>query len=860
MEKMSSVMFLRTHISSLLFDSALRQKFTRGKVFKKGYYFFMSSINSEFNSEFNITEQAINAFDRSRLSCTILNLLNGDNEDFCFIEDGVNPEKGDIRDSFVNALSKGFSCNLSDKHENLLANRESILFDYGSCNIETVNVSEYFNDFKTSVERVKKILNRASLSDVANSFFNLSRNVIFRPQNRNLFDSHFRKSRILENLIRPAETEKLNNCFIYKVSDPFVAASLVRIADNIQYCIEKKLIENESKELYALRSVLFSRLAERAFDRYFHVKGETFRVSLNRHLDMLIAHPYDDLSSVEEVKPIRLFEKIKLFISEHILNSVVKDDSASEEAKQYKECKVFIIGHTEACGEDGEERELRDLMRALLNWYSDVEKTPLRLTIENIVHHHDYMATYNRGFSDASSSDGSAPKIFSEILRDNRAECILRSVDYNAKLAFNTLYLQEIIQKNDIVFILDCPWLTQEDLDIKKIGSLQYFCDEISGIETVTASNPRIDSYKQTIMDRLSSQYNRIMSTNTFDAGEICRVLKDHILDRIRIALKNPENVTINGSDNSREFNHKAVYLFTSETVGIQYSSYASYPLQRKEKYESKDFVIYQFCNYKVKPLPNVVSPDKAAFRIGLWSIIKYISIGYAYVQLRDIINECADSKLEPDCYFEVYRNIFVMLNTEVDDDSRMKVHVSVKFSSKVREIIGNEYGTSKLYNHIMSLIRALYSKVLFSNANEVGDMYMKTGFSMNLYSCADDVRKMYFWHKYRMACEKNDFSKFGLEFGTETVFSRNVELADAEYDDKIAHFQDKRIYDMIMKQLECNDSLTLGQKCALRESEQYYQYESSDCDIIKRYLTALQDVCQNTNLAHNGKNAIQEI
>lgn len=796
---------------------------------------------SEFGKQ-NVSDA--NGYDRSTLINELDKFFENSQTD---IQNGTVflPEDGQEKTHFLNLY---FAC--KDKLESLKQLR-IIDRNEGFC-----DVSKYISNLLLARKYIQRQLDSeiwfdfdVSL-DYVNTFLELSKEIVFNSENDHLYNTSFRKSKFLQDLILfGSKYERKNDSYIFSFYNPFAQECLRRIFNNINMFL--KLVPRQDSLLFLLKKQLLLRCAENSFIRFISCDRETHRVSLNRHNSQLLSWPYQKLSSVEEIKPIRLFEKIV----SHISNNIDLDSS------EYI-VKICIVGHTE-CSENQKEKELCDLMSAVLGWYDRfcldvVNKPSLFIEFHNYVNENDWPNSNEyRNFN--NKVDGTKCFDFKLESRDGTAKCVVYAVDYSDYFALSTQKLDEIIRNNNVVFLLDCPWLTNEDFEIKETGSLSYFCKELKqssqligelSEECYSSSNAeRLDSYSHSMIKKLDSQYNRIMLSNTNNAGEIVRVFRSNLIKKIENMVRNKESHIPTD-----------LYIFSSESTGLDFSNVASYPLSRQEMYEGKRISIYQYCNYKPQVL-SINNDDKIRFNIRLWSILKYTSIAFAYIDFKNFIDICfGKTKLTSEQYFEIYRDTIVTFET---DCKMCTISISLKFSDRINCVF-RELGFSedekpicmdKYLRYVKHLIEPLYKNIVFSDTDGFGDDIVRTAFSMNLYSAVTDVNSMMFWHRYKRALANKTLSNF------EVVFQDNaIEYID-DTNFKSQFFKDKRAYEYVLLSLENSNQFTLGLKLMLYTCDAVYQTDDYAKHIVYNIIKASEKIGDETShLIQNGKDAIKEM
>lgn len=694
------------------------------------------------------------------------------------------------------------------------------------------------------------------------SFQELSSQAIFRLGNPMLESAHFRyESDFLSLLLCPSEldgyqNENRDDYYRYDLIDPFVCESLLRIMN--QYEEYQKSGGNHTKLdiLSGIRNSIFIRKAERSFQRFLYSNRKTYHLSLNRLMNMLIACPYSQVSSLETIKPIRLREKI----CTGIRNQLAKMHRVNSDDKT--DIHVCIIGHTDPsynCDTGKfEERELNDLATSILEWMESYNTHNEDALIRNV--HVSIVNYYNKAdvariLLSTNEEDFYNGENFFDQNYKNEVTIQAKAIDYES-FAYSTLYFQKkILSNNDLIFLIDCPFLTDENFEIKRNQSLKGYCSSLES-DSVFSKTVSLDSSKTTEMMHLNSQYNRIMASNTRDAGDICRVFHNHWAEAIERGVQN----------NKYCDRLKVVYLFSSEKDGLAYSTLASNPVNRVEKYEGKSFNIFRFANYSAKPLPILSNPDVDLMRveISLWKMLKYASIEYAYNNFKSEINRCfwgEDTTREfkyPIHYYGLYTSIFVIIEEAVPYrvDHKFQLSVSLKIDKNhLKSIVCSEMGNddmdeetiesfvdivkNRMSDYVLQFVKNMYAQVYFprSERKHFGDDLLREAFCMNIYSACSDLWGMWFWHQYRKACEACENGHFESLKKFEVQFNETVEWKEESEDhlpikngDSIRDsFMDKKLYDFTMYNLDRDSDLDFSLKSLLYRANEYFQYEGGD-------------------------------
>lgn len=718
-----------------------------------------------------------------------------------------------------------------------------------------INVSDLVKKFTACADMLQDRIKKEGafyIEDLGeqylSAFYHISSDAVFSEYNANLFNASFRKSEFLSGVpsfaaVKRGE-DKSNTYYEFSFLNPFAYDTIKKTVQGMDLLSQTN--KKGSELLSELRESIFWDSAQSALKRYVYLDGKSHRLNLNRHDSSLAAFSVDKLSSTEEIKPIRLFEKTASFIR----NGLRELQDGTEKI----EVKVCVIGHTEMSHCE-DECSLMDYVASVLNWYNKLssgldgrKKSKLDFHVKNIVSNGDwppFNQTHKRRDFDCT-------------LGDHIARCVIEKVDYENTFGFNTQRLEQEIRENNLLFLLDCPWLSTENFEIKQRGSLDMFCRELSRYSRDDEADPdevgdqfvenAHNFYKNSVFRVIDSQYNRIMASTTTKSGEVTRVMRDYLFRRINKAVdaaqKNEE-----GSDGGLK--RKALYVFTSESDGIEHSYLAFYPLTRQEKYDGRAHTIIRFSNVAPELL-QYRENTKIEFQISLWSVLKYISVSYAYLDFKNRIKACLGigQQEEPEdaiSYFELYRNIIVSF--EVSDDLR-KITAWVGFMDGINDCI-NEFPCQggdearetikkELHQKVLEFLRPLYTEAVFSSNRHYGDDAIKMAFSMNLYSAVNDVHTMLFWHKYRMAYQKDRFDAFHIEF-SDSYCSEPVKFRDKEFCHR-DFFMDKKLYDSVMLSLEQNPGMPLGLQRIL-----YYANDLYEGNMIDQVLSNIVRACEST-------------
>ena len=692
----------------------------------------------------------------------------------------------------------------------------------------------------------------SNAKSMVESFQNLSSLGIFSNNYTVLLNYYFRHySKFLSKLICPDKVDyykyKGHKYYFFNIMDPFVCAAALRIMNSFSSNINT--IADNSNEyhlLSKLRRSMFIRLAEKEFTRHFYIEGMTYKVALNNEIGGVVASPFYELSSIDDFKPIRLYEKIVLYIIGYLKNKKI---TSSDEII----INISIVGHTEPTYKvenDSKisitECELNDLVEAILKWWSIWSELPenessvpncLNIIIDNYYHEAGITNVLTNSKKIALQDD---MQIRHPITKENEDGSIGVTISQNPtnfeEFEYNYDQLEYLIDHNNLVFLIDCPFLFEENYKLRRAVSFRNYCERINkNAESFRdLDTPGIDDPEnRSNMDILSNQYNRLMATGTKDTGDICRVFRESWFNLINEQIK-------------RSSNDKLLYLYSSERFGINYSEISLIPLSRVEHYDKKSFNIYQFHANKIDPMESHDIDDNHdksinAFYISLWSTLKYSSIEFAYTDFKKSIIEAFGKKcitevfVDPIDYFVLLNNVFTKVNFNIDKNNNQTINVCISFALSPN--IDENDIPSDLKTIIINLIIELYNKVYFCK-NSVGfaDAQLRNGFIINLYNSAHNVDMINYWHQYRMFCMSESKPEFDFVFKMDPNYSKEewdkVDI-QTSIECSLEYFKDKRLYDLLLMNLEKTEHLGYEINTMLEGADKYYNYSDKAANLL---------------------------
>ena len=636
--------------------------------------------------------------------------------------------------------------------------------------------------------------------------------------------------------------------FFYEFAflDPFAYDTVSRALQCAEKLIEDARNDQRryTKLIFELRKNLLVSSVESAFCRRITLDRTTYVLNLNRHTSKLIAYPTMLLSSTSDMKTIRLFEKTASYIRNNL-----------DHAERELTISITIIGHAEISRGE-KESSLSDYVMAILQWYNGLSeringkrRPKLTLEVKNIYSRFDYCEAI-----------GLERKHFSCNYIGSKAFVSFEKVDFEKTFAFSLKTLKSYISKSQILFLLDCPWLSTDNYTIGEGGSIGNYSKKLQQINrnmpSATAHFEKNSKffYSASAMHELSDQLNRFMSSTSLNAGTVIRTMRDDYIREIQKVLESKKCTAMNNLPT--EF-----YIFSSENDGIGYSYVDSYPLTRIEQYDGKRFTILHFSNQK-KPMLVCGETGVICFTVNLWSILKYLCIPFAF---RDIIDEFfvkngvgyetnwkESKKLElPIQYLELLRGILVDFCVEDNmSDIHVALHVSKSFVRIIESCVTDAAQTTKsILQDVLLFLKPLFKDSVFSIDSQYGDDAIKQGFRMVLYSAAKDANTMLFYHLYEKSCRLGDFSKYTIEF---EELEESSLLKDGYCDTEFSNgyfFADKKIYAALLDIFEQDYRLYLNMIAMLREAEDLYIRKNDSNSVARIIIGNIESACRKAHL-----------
>lgn len=702
-------------------------------------------------------------------------------------------------------LAEGFDSigNCLDEVQGLTEYKESL----------TQKLTDLENEVREGKNGAEIDINNATVRNYCDAYYSVLKNVIFSKDNRNLRNDDFRQSLLLENLTT-LFAEKKDENYRFDILEPFICQAIIDAAS-----FKKSFIKAD--KLFELRREMFLESVESTLNRFLNIQQKRFKLNYRKKSVGFLAVPYERLSSVCSIDPMRIYE--------HIISYI---ESMEEIRSAYDQLtvKVCIIGELE-----DDNYSLEDLCKAVSRWYERLEvATKLLLQIKQIV---------NYQFDSNKKSD--------EIKLDSKPGntgaaadyyCSVVGMDYKKQFTYSTKKLMEIVADNEITFVVDCPWLYREE---SKTG---FESELASQIENLSDRRERNDTelyanfgtyHKGTAAGRMGSMLYDMMESPKMINGKIEKFLKNNVISDIISYVK------------SADKGRKEVFVICSDYHAYRYSDAFVYLLTKNEKYDGKDYSVIKFTNTPAKTLAKPKG-GKTEIVIDLWSILKYLSMTYYRRCFEKIVRACVKSnreKISSEEILEISKGIKVRLRIEHIHN----VEVSIEIDNFARKLLW-QYDNADTVRikkadceRIASMIYEL-SRAAFTNNREYADDAIKTCFEINMYNNAKNVMDMLFINRYRYAMNRGPNYYFDVQYaGYIDIMEQDdcrIGLTD--------RFMDKKIYSFLLSSAEqtadqniylellCNNENGLLPKKTEKKIQYYIENALAACEKAKETDTEL--------------------
>lgn len=617
-----------------------------------------------------------------------------------------------------------------------------------------------------------------------------------------LYQEELRSLNIIEKILN-VDYNGQKKCFGFY--SPYVIFAILRTLKYISILpdeIDHTYLSRDCADYLNTRRHIVSTNAIRSFSRFTIINGESYVVEYSRRYDSILCRNAEKVSSVDNVKPIRLLEKITSYIYNYF------EDANSSDTKAFK---ISVLGFCAYNDKDGNLKpsEIEDLIYEIFSWFEDKsrderEDNVLRNKKIDRIDIDYYLINSNIAGKTKKSLVYEYFDSKDETQNNKSHKCYL-NIFTNDFDKYNNKQLCEYIKESDVVFILDCPWLATEDFNIVNEGDLNSYA---KWVNQVSYRNDIDDSLqKQTFFDRshlfasINVQFNRLAVDSVAKYGRVVRVLKDYLLKWLQQQI---EFYKKNGI-------YKTVYVYNSSMRGMALSNYADYPIIREESYSNKRFNIMRFSTRDDKCVS--VSKDKKIY-VSLWNLVKYVDISFAYIGIRDYFAEklykFIDAPLNEDKKLIIKRDIisimrnivFVVDYSNFENDSFNLINVQLAYGKPIRDVFPNGSVTNcKETNDIIVFFEKIVTDIIFKNSKGLGDDSIRDAFERCLYNQAKTVEDLFFLHRYSDIRKRGNLLRINVNVNKENSVEENerVDSLVPNFDS----FGDKRAYDKLFNYLD---------------------------------------------------------
>lgn len=740
----------------------------------------------------------------------------------CLIESEKISDDKELFEKIVSKLNEYFSGEnkITFKGDTKVISKICSMLDEQNQDISKIDIGNSTMDVNEELKPLKEILKELTskgiydencIENYLKAFKKFSQDIIFNPENA--YIRKVEKSRLIKNIstlgIIPFESKALaeQGYLYYSIYSPYVASKIRNIATEIVNS-SKKL--SNSSELKELKYQMFLEKVHSYFSRFSVYNNKIYKTDYNCSRDEIVSIPLENVSSMNRIKPIYLFEKIASYIIRALERTRKVENSILS-------IKILIIGHTEmTISENGakEQRELSDLLEAIICWYNRISKKndpKLNCIITNIVSEGDI---FQESGIIKTSKNG------------NEGVVYIKPYDFmNFYYAFNSSVTQ-LLDENDLSFFLDCPFFTLVG-NGHKTDEFKFYCKELSKLKLEDA------------ISKLEKLYNDLMTfNNSQEALNIdYRPVYHHTLERIQNFVKEKTDL-----DRIKE-----VYVFFTSQRGIDYSFLGTYPFVQEELYNGTLFKVACFTNEEKIAL-TCSNELIVNFKIRLWSLFKYISVSYLFKNISDVIDRVFGNYIKStENYFEICRD--VIIDIEVDNSSKY-ITFSLKFSDGLDKLAmelgipNNQLNSMKelLYNEFVGFLKVLIEDEVFSSKDSFESNIIKDAFKMCLYDSVNNANAMFFFDLFREAREKKTLNKFAEKI---KWMEHNIEMETIIDDNYHLILNDKIIYRSYIERFKISSELTMGQRALAIYFEDEVANESGT-DFLISILSNIKSVCEN--------------
>lgn len=656
---------------------------------------------------------------------------------------------------------------------------------------------------------------------------------------------------IIETLLNINFNEE-EDCF--GLYSPFVVFSVWRTIKYISMLDSSKNgSDNDSENELNRRKHLAATYGINALSRFAIHRKKSYIVEYSRQKDRIVRRQSEYASSIEDLKPIRMLEKIQ----SHMLNMIT--DSKIKHQEPPGKVDVVVFGF---CPKERESEladrfpEILDLANALLGWQADTEvfkKKPMTINLNYLV-----MIDPEAGKKEKEKAEKKRIQLLLKNSSGNQYYCNF-IYEPHRKNDFNKDLLKQEIKNNDILFLIDCPWLVTEKFDLENSGNLSSYLNWLNRADfkdDLQLSSADIPFFsKNTLFSSLNDQLNRLAISGMSKYGKVVRILKDYMLRWLEAEIQSSKE----------QQKYKTVYLYYSSMRGMYFSRYLDYPILREERYSNKRFNILRFSsreNICLKISKNDLNIATGIVYISLWSLLKYYDISFIYKGLQKYLVDIADEIVPADSCMNVEtkqnvirRKLFLILQSivfSVDYDLRSgktpNVTIKLHLKKAVREAYNNalseDESKDENVQQLLNFFSEIIQEILFQNTSRFGDICIRDAFEICLYNQARTVSDIFFHQWYSEQRKKGELKHDDIMVkleGFEDVNDDTVDQLEPNFDT----FGDKRIYKNLLEYLAMPKPPAFAVHAQLNEANKRFESDNDPQEHGIQILKNLARLCE---------------
>lgn len=658
-----------------------------------------------------------------------------------------------------------------------------------------------------------------------------------------LYQEELRSLQIIEKILN-VDYNGEKGCF--GIYSPYVIFAILRTLRYISILpdeIDHTCLSVDCADYLNTRRHIVSTNAIRSFSRFTIINDKSYVVEYSRRTDCIVCKDAEKVSSVDNVKPIRLLEKITSYIYNYF------EDSNSSDTKTFK---ISIYGFCAYRDKEGNlnPAEIDDLVYEIFSWFEDKrlderkENALSNKKIDNICI--DYYLINN---DVAGESKESFVYEYFENVTDISHKCYVNIFGHRFG-EYNNKQISDCINKSDVVFILDCPWLATEDFNVVNEGDLDSYAkwvNQVSYRKDIDNSLQKQVFFNRThLFASINDQFNRLAVDNAAKYGKVVRVVKDYLLKWLQQQIEFYKKNDI----------YKTIYVYNSSMRGMALSYYADYPIIREESYSNKRFSIMRFSTRDNKCVS--VSEEKKIY-VSLWNLVKYVDISFAYIGIKeyfaeklykfiDINSEDRKSIIKRDI-ISIMRNIVFVINySDVENDNLNLVNIQIAFSKPIRDVFSNSNCSKNNFQEIEDIVvffEKIITDIIFANSNGLGDDSIRDAFERCLYNQAKTVEDLFFLHRYSERRKNGSLSKLNIQVDTNETNGSNdkVDSLVPNFDS----FGDKRAYNKLFDYLDMPRFPEYAVNSILNQTNKIFNVDKTKPHSIE-ILRNMMGVCEISN------------